>query len=150
MALVVAGVLAEVCGRVAIVRRRDDGWPLPVVVDPEHEGTHPLFGVAAALAASRTEVALIVSCDVPRIRPESLRRLVEGAPAVAWDGERRHPLVAAYPRTWAERARAAAIAEGRARDFAATCRAVEVAAEELANVNLPTDLPGVARPGGLR
>lgn len=144
MALVVARALAEVCGRVAIVRREDDGWPLPVVLDPAHEGTHPLFGVAAALGASRTEVAVVLACDVPRIRPATLRRLLDRAPAVAFDGDRRHPLVAAYPRAWADRALAAAIAGGRAQSFAAACRAVDVAADELANVNRPSDLTGDA------
>lgn len=154
MALVVARTLSRVCDAVSIVRRSDDGWPLPVVVDAAHEGTHPLFGVAAALAAARSEIALVLSCDVPRIRADSLWRLLESAPAVAFDGERRHPLVAALPRSWADRALAEAIAGGRARDFVASCRAVDVPASELTNVNRPGDRPGVPSgvvpPEGLR
>lgn len=142
MALVVARALQAVCDRVAIVRRIPDDWPLPVVLDPPHEGTHALFGVAAALGAARSELALVVACDVPQIRADSLRRLLEQAPAVAFDGERRHPLVAAYPSAWAERALSMARAGERAQDFAATCRAVAIEARELANVNHPTDLPG--------
>lgn len=141
MALVVAASLAEVCGRVGLVRRRREDWPIPVVVDPEHEGTHPLFGVAAALDAATTERVVIAPCDVPRLSPASLARLVavEG-PAFAWDGTCLHPLVAVLPKAWSTRAFDAARCGESVLAFAAACVRVRVPEEELTNVNTPAAL----------
>jgi molybdopterin-guanine dinucleotide biosynthesis protein A len=52
--------------------------PLParVVHDPvSHLG--PLAGIATGLAASETELNLVVACDMPLIKPAVLRRLIE-------------------------------------------------------------------------
>lgn len=142
MALVVADALAAVCDRVALVRRVADAWPLEVVVDPDHEGTHPLFGVAAALEAARTERVVVAPCDVPLLTPETVARLAEG-PAVAWDGERVHPLVASYPRDWASRVLQAARAGRSARSLAEGLARIRVPVEELRNVNGPADLAAI-------
>jgi molybdopterin-guanine dinucleotide biosynthesis protein A len=153
LALVVADHLRSVCTRVALVRRgAPDGlpWPGPdgrdveVVSEPEDGVPHPLWGVAAALAAARTPLVLLAPCDVPWLTRSSLERLVEAAPSVAVAGGRLHPLVAVVGASSAERAHAFA-REGRsARDFAAELTPVEIPTEELRNVNDPTAVP---RPG---
>lgn len=52
------------------------GLPARIVHDAvEHQG--PLAGIAAGLAASDSELSLVVACDMPLIRPAVLRRLVE-------------------------------------------------------------------------
>jgi molybdopterin-guanine dinucleotide biosynthesis protein A len=50
--------------------------PAQVVRDPvSHLG--PLAGMATGLAASTTELNLVVACDMPLIKPAVLRRLIE-------------------------------------------------------------------------
>jgi molybdopterin-guanine dinucleotide biosynthesis protein A len=58
--------------------------PVPVRrVDDEIEGEGPLFGIAAGLEAARSEVAMVVGCDMPYLVPALLRllaaRALEGA-----------------------------------------------------------------------
>jgi molybdopterin-guanine dinucleotide biosynthesis protein A len=52
------------------------GLPVPVVFDPI-EDLGPLAGIAAGLEASRTELNLIVACDMPLVNPAVLRRLLD-------------------------------------------------------------------------
>lgn len=52
------------------------GLPVRVVFDPI-ENLGPLAGIAAGLAASNSDLNLIVACDMPLIKPAVLRRLVE-------------------------------------------------------------------------
>ena len=47
-----------------------------VVEDAPHEISSPFFGVMAALSALR-EPVLVLSCDLPRMRPDLLSQLVE-------------------------------------------------------------------------
>ena len=47
-----------------------------VVEDAPHEISSPFFGVMAALSALR-EPVLVLSCDLPRMRPDLLSLLVE-------------------------------------------------------------------------
>ncbi len=155
LALVTAGQLAQVCARVALVRRGPpDGlpWPLPDGTQAEVvreagpvEPPHPLRGVAAALAAARTPVALIAPCDVPRVPADVLLELLRAAPAVAAAEGRVHPLVAAFPAAWAARAATLAAEGASARAFAAPAAAVEVPAAVLVDVNDRSRLP-VASP----
>ena len=69
------------------------------VFDPI-EDLGPLAGIAAGLAASTTELNLIVACDMPLIRPAVLRRLVElrgdADICVAIVGGQASPLCAVY------------------------------------------------------
>lgn len=62
----------------------------------------PLAGIATGLAASTTEVNLIVACDMPLIRPAVLRRLIElreeADICVAVAGGHASPLCAVYRR----------------------------------------------------
>ena len=52
------------------------GLAVRVVFDPI-ENLGPLAGIAAGLAASNSDLNLIVACDMPLIKPAVLRRLVE-------------------------------------------------------------------------
>ena len=124
MAASVAEVLSAVCERVRIVRGVDDGLPFvdrhgrayEVVFDGGGE-RHPLRGVAAALSIADGPLALICACDLAWITADDLRGFT--SPAVADDGERIHPLLAAIP---TDRAALAAhlVAEGAAaRDLVA-------------------------------
>jgi molybdopterin-guanine dinucleotide biosynthesis protein A len=79
--------------------------PLPsevAVVRDEERGRGPLQGLSAGLHALRdkVEAAYLSSCDVPFLRPEFVRRLVDllgdHAICVPRVGEYHHPLAAVY------------------------------------------------------
>lgn len=78
------------------------GPPLTVVADPvEDEG--PLIGIAEGLRATACEVALVVACDMPFLRPELLRMLFDRASAgrrfvVPLYRDRPQPLCSAFRR----------------------------------------------------
>ncbi|MFT4627897.1 MAG: molybdopterin-guanine dinucleotide biosynthesis protein A [Myxococcota bacterium] len=151
MAVRVADTLRARCGRVALVRRGDDGLPWPgeeVVQEPAHAARHPLYGVAAALASARTDLVLVVPCDLPWLTPGALDALLPG-PAVAACAGRVHPLVAVLPRAWAADALALARAGAPARRLADRLVPVELPASDLRNVNRPEDRPGVGPVRGL-
>lgn len=52
------------------------GLPVRIAHDPV-EGLGPLAGIAAGLAASTSDVNVVVACDMPLVRPAVLRRLIE-------------------------------------------------------------------------
>lgn len=70
----------------------------PVISDENDDFAGPLAGVYAALNVCKHEVLLIVPCDSPFINTESLQCLIEQRErqnadiAVAFDGERIHPV----------------------------------------------------------
>lgn len=140
MALRVADALGAVCGRVALVRREPDVWPIEVVSGVEGPGRHALWGVAVALEAAATELVVIAPCDLPWLTGEALALLVEAAPCVAWDGERVHPLLAVLPASFAPTVRQIAAAGGSARELAGGFRQILLPAGVLRNVNRPDDL----------
>lgn len=143
MAAVVARIVAQRCRRVALVRRGVDALPWPgleLVVEPDRPDRHPLWGVAAALQASTTALAMIVPCDLPWLTLEAVDALLPGPAVAAVDG-RRHPLVAVLPRTAASRALALAAVGGSATRFTADVPAVELPPDALRNVNRPADRP---------
>ena len=156
LALAVLGSLSSLCGRLVLVRRGPpdglpwrwaDGSPVEVLREqPVAVDTHPLWGVAAALEASQAPVALILPCDVPGLTSGTLAALIHRAPAIAIGAGRRHPLIGAFPRSWAARAAAGAAAGGSVRDFAASAAAVPVPAAELENLNDPSALGLEGRP----
>lgn len=141
LAIAVARSLEPVCDRVVLVRRVDDGlpWRFPdgrdaeIVWEPADRDTHPLWGVATALDAADSDLVLIVPCDVPGITVGSWSALIAAAPAVAWDGERAHPLVAALPRTLATRARELAAAGAPAHRLTEGLHRVTLPVAELAD-----------------
>ena len=78
-------VLAAVATEIVVVRAAGQrlpalsaGPPITVVEDPL-DGEGPLIGIAAGLRAMSSEVALVVACDMPFLRPELLRMLVDRA-----------------------------------------------------------------------
>jgi molybdopterin-guanine dinucleotide biosynthesis protein A len=61
---------------VIVVARRDQ--PVPPDVTWIHDAVEdlgPLAGIAAGLAASQSDLNLVVACDMPLIRPQVLQRL---------------------------------------------------------------------------
>lgn len=161
MAVVVAMALGRLGGRVALVRRVDDGlpWPLPVgdgALEVVYEGDrgepHPLIGVATALAAARTPLVAIAPCDVPALPTAAWRALLAAAPAVAASAgapgaERVHPLVAIVPASWAERARALASAGAPANALTAGLPTVRFPEDWLADHNTRAALGGAVGEG---
>lgn len=134
---------------VSIIRRgsavEDWRWPeggrIRVVRESDQGPRHALNGLVTALEDARSS-CMILPCDVPRIGPEHLMPLLRaGAPAVAFDGARVHPLVGLYPWGWLERARDHVGRGGSATSFAAAASRVLLPAVCLHNVNRPEDLP---------
>ena len=70
----VARTVGEIAGDVLIVGRRDQGAP---TVHDAVEDKGPLAGIAAGLAASKTDLNVVVACDMPLVKAAVLRRLVE-------------------------------------------------------------------------
>jgi molybdopterin-guanine dinucleotide biosynthesis protein A len=70
----VTRLVAMVADGVIIVGRRDQQ------ASTVHDGIEdqgPLVGLAAGLAASKTELNLVVACDMPLIKPAVLQRLID-------------------------------------------------------------------------
>lgn len=101
----VTEALTQAADRVAVISNAPEDYAflgVPIVED-RVAGIGPLGGLHAALIAARSEVCLVVACDLPLIRPELLRMLaaeVAGQDAaVPCTEEGCHPLCAAYART---------------------------------------------------
>lgn len=149
LAVAAARSLAAVCGRVAVIRRGDDGLPLrwpdetdvEVIDEPGGRDHHPLWGVATALRAARSARVAVIPCDVPGVTPESWAALAARAPAVAADAAGRvHPLVAVMERGALERVEALARAGAPAHHLADGWARVVLGADELTDRNEPTAL----------
>lgn len=94
-------VVREVADNVIVVARAGQGAPAGVrVVHDPVEDLGPLAGIAAGLAASHTELNIVIACDMPLIRPEVLRRLLDlcgdADICVPVVGGRASPLCAVY------------------------------------------------------
>lgn len=138
LALRVAGALRGAGLEVVVVARdrRLEALGLPVLLEPEAPTRHPLWGVAAALAVY-PEV-LLAPCDLPALDVPTVRALLAApAPAVAWDGERVHPLLGRYGAGLQARAAALAAEGGAARAFAEGAARVWVRAAAVGNLNRP-------------
>ena len=70
-------IVRTVAEAVIVVARRDQHVPAGVTIvhDPIAD-LGPLAGIAAGLAASNTDLNVVVACDMPLIRPQVLDRLV--------------------------------------------------------------------------
>lgn len=66
-------IAATVAGEVMVVGRRDQHG---ATVHDAIEDQGPLSGIAAGLAASTTDLNLVIACDMPLIRAAVLKRLV--------------------------------------------------------------------------
>lgn len=136
------------CAEVVVASRPEVALPplgVPVVHDrPGSAG--PLAGIAAALAALRSDDALVLACDLPLAAPalDALLRLPPGTAAICADAGRPQPLCARYPRlrALAEAEGLLAAGEGAAHALAAAMAAalVPAPAEALLNVNAAADL----------
>ncbi len=144
MALGVAAVFQAAGLSVSLVVRdeklRDLG--LPLIVEPPSEGHYPLRGVLAGLGTlEQCESALFCPCDLPYLTPESVQRLVEApAPAVAFDGERPHPLFVHLARSSWGALRDHIERQDSATAFVTLAHRVGVPMRELRNINRQEDL----------
>lgn len=79
------------------------GWP--VVADQTDSFDGPLAGVLAAMIHADADVLLVIPCDSPLIKAEHLQNLLatraenDADVAVAFDGERLHPVFLAIKTT---------------------------------------------------
>jgi len=74
----IARIVGGVADEVIVVGRLDQQAPAGVtVVHDSVEDLGPLAGIAAGLSASRTDLNLVVACDMPLVNPAVLMRLVE-------------------------------------------------------------------------
>ena len=67
-------LVRDLADEVIVVGRRDQ---VGVTIHDAVEDQGPLSGIAAGLAASATDLNVVVACDMPLIRPAVLRRLLE-------------------------------------------------------------------------
>ena len=73
----------------------------PVIDDASDRFDGPLAGILSALRATDADVLMVVPCDSPMIQTRHLSRLLAAVDeasciAVAFDGERLHPVVMAF------------------------------------------------------
>jgi len=67
-------LVREITAEVIVVGRSDQAG---VTIHDAVEDQGPLSGIAAGLAASTTDLNVVVACDMPLIKPAVLRRLLE-------------------------------------------------------------------------
>jgi molybdopterin-guanine dinucleotide biosynthesis protein A len=85
-----------------VVGRTENPTSLPMGVIPDTiAGKGPLAGILAALSHSKSDINMIISCDVPFITDTFIRELVssydrEFEIAIAVDDSGMHPLVGIY------------------------------------------------------
>jgi molybdopterin-guanine dinucleotide biosynthesis protein A len=112
---------------------------LPVVQEAE-PGHHPLWGVAAALDASVSPLALVAPCDLIHLSIEAVQALlIIGEPCVA-EGTHLHPLLALLPSALSAEARRLAQAGAPAHRLVSTLRRVRLPDSVLLDANRPVDL----------
>ena len=102
----VVRILSEAVPTVAVVAAPEQQLPDLAegvrIARDEQEYLGPLAGLAKGLAALRADfdAAYISSCDVPLLRPEFVRRMIELLGdediAIPRDGQYHHPLAAVY------------------------------------------------------
>ncbi len=79
-------------------REQYQAFGLPVVADQTDSFDGPLAGVLTAMFHAEAEVLLVMPCDTPLIKAEHLQKLLAARAennadvAVAFDGERLHPV----------------------------------------------------------
>jgi molybdopterin-guanine dinucleotide biosynthesis protein A len=102
----VVRILQSVVSPIVVVAAHDQDLPeLPAevrVIRDEYEALGPLAGLAAGLGslAGIVEAAYVSSCDVPLLRPQFVRRIVDlledSDLVIPREGRFHHPLAAAY------------------------------------------------------
>src|SRR5436190_21592933 len=66
-------ILSGICDPVIVVGRRSQD---ATTVHDTIEDQGPLAGIAAGLAASKTDLNIVVACDMPLIKPAVLQRMI--------------------------------------------------------------------------
>lgn len=97
----IAGELAKVTEQVSVVGRAEQAYPGLAIVHDLHPHWGALGGVHGALAACSAEWALVVACDLPRVKASLFHRLLSlgqnfDAVAPLQPDGRRQPLCALY------------------------------------------------------
>lgn len=151
------GLLGRVCAHAFVSRAFDAGEEGPSVLHDLSPELGPVGGVLAAHAHAPDAAWLVVACDLPGLREESLARLVSARSperdAICYGDAagRLEPLVALYEPpalvTLAEAARAGELSLSRhLLRLGERLRVLEPAdAEETVNVNTPEELRGFLR-----
>jgi molybdopterin-guanine dinucleotide biosynthesis protein A len=166
----VVRILGDVVSPIVVVAAREQSLPsLPDnvrIARDEHDAFGPLAGLAAGFAALRgkVEIAYATACDVPLLRPDFVRAVIEALGdhdlAIPRDGQYHHPLAAAYRLRLEQQVRDLIAAnrlrplfllqESRAREIdVADLRRVDPGLESLRNANTPEDYSNVLRLAGL-
>ena len=165
----VVRILSEVVAPVVVVAASRQELPeLPrdvLVARDEQEHLGPLAGLAAGLEAlsDRCEAAYVSSCDVPLLRAEFVRRVIEllgeNDIAIPRDGQYHHPLAAVYRTRLAKDARellnagrmrpVGLLERGRVQEFdVEVLRDVDPTLDSLRNVNGPEEYEAALRDAG--
>jgi molybdenum cofactor guanylyltransferase len=94
--------MRAVTGSVLINANRNEveyrAFGFPVIADQTQTFDGPLAGVLSALCSTDGDVLVVMPCDSPLIQPQHLQRLLteraeaDADIAVAYDGERLHPV----------------------------------------------------------
>ncbi len=97
----IAGELAKVTEQVSVVGRAEQAYSGLAIVHDLHPHWGALGGVHGALAACTAEWALVVACDLPRVKASLFHRLLSlsqnfDAVAPLQPDGRRQPLCALY------------------------------------------------------
>ena len=140
------GLLGRACDERIAVGKVSDGLPLPFpLVDDGTPVRAPLAGLVAGLRAAGNEVCIVLPVDCPLLSVDALRRLADACRDAA------HPQTGPLPGAYRRSAlpvleRRLAAGQLTLRDALAELdtRVVDVDPGELANVNTPGDLAGVA------
>jgi molybdenum cofactor guanylyltransferase len=137
-------LLEDAFGSVLVVGKAGDELDLPFdVVDDGSDVRAPIVGLAAALHAVETDLAVVLPTDMPLVSVELLQRLAGSAEDVDAAVPQTGPLPGAYRvsalPTLERRIEAGEYALYRALEDLAV-RVVELEVDELRNVNTPADL----------
>lgn len=165
----VVRILGEVVQPIVVVASPDQELPpLPAgvrITRDENEYLGPLAGLAIGLTALEKDVsaAYVSSCDVPLLRPEFVRAMIDAFAgfdiAVPRDGQFHHPLAAVYHTGLGQNARRL-IEAGKHRPVALfddccvhevrveQLRAVDPELTSLQNINTPEDYEAALRLAG--
>jgi molybdopterin-guanine dinucleotide biosynthesis protein A len=167
----VVRIIGEVVSPIVVVAAPGQALPeLPagtLVTRDEIEDQGPLGGLAAGMAAlrGRAEAVYASSCDVPLLKSEFVRAMLEALGthelAIPRDGQYHHPLAAVY-RTTLEFRVGRLIAEGRLRPLflvqesdarlvdVSELRAIDPTLSSLRNTNTPEEYRDALLAAGLQ
>jgi len=121
------------------------GLGLPLLEEPASEGFYPLRGLLLGLEVLEPEEsAIFAPCDLPFIDSACVSSLAKATPpAVAFDGQRIHPLFGHFGADARARLLLHLEKQGSARAFAEAAERVVMPSQTLRNINHPADLDSV-------